>query len=341
MTRNGRQSGVGVMEGWKAHGGLAVAQVLFGGYHVLTKVALNVGVNQVVFCAYRDLIAVFILSPFAFLTEKSMCHSISRRLLISFFFLGLTGIFGNQLFFLTGLSYTNPTMAAAMQPAIPVFTILMAAVMGTENINLLRKEGVAKIVGTGLMGFRLERWYIGMLCLIGNCMCMAIYLTLQSSVLKKYPASLSITAYSHLFGSLLMVLTGLFTTDGLTEWILTWSEIVAVLYAGIAASAINFGITTWSNKIIGPTLVALYSPLQPFASAILSMIFLGSSIYLGRLYFGMFWPVAFLGWWCCIFIIGGLLIVAGLYLVTYASYIERQAALTVAYANEASEPLLT
>ncbi|XXG88327.1 hypothetical protein AAC387_Pa12g0550 [Persea americana] len=324
MTRNGRQSGVGVMEGWKAHGGLAVAQVLFGGYHVLTKVALNVGVNQVVFCAYRDLIAVFILSPFAFLTEKSMCHSISRRLLISFFFLGLTGIFGNQLFFLTGLSYTNPTMAAAMQPAIPVFTILMAAVMGTENINLLRKEGVAKIVGTvsGLMGFRLERWYIGMLCLIGNCMCMAIYLTLQSSVLKKYPASLSITAYSHLFGSLLMVLTGLFTTDGLTEWILTWSEIVAVLYAGIAASAINFGITTWSNKIIGPTLVALYSPLQPFASAILSMIFLGSSIYLGS-------------------IIGGLLIVAGLYLVTYASYIERQAALTVAYANEASEPLLT
>lgn len=58
------------MEGWKAHGGLAVAQVLFGGYHVLTKVALNVGVNQVVFCAYRDLLALFILSPFAFLTEK-------------------------------------------------------------------------------------------------------------------------------------------------------------------------------------------------------------------------------------------------------------------------------
>lgn len=54
---------------------------------------------------------------------------------------------------------------------------------------------------------------------------------MQSSVLKKYPASLSITAYSHLFGSLLMVLTGLFTTDGLSEWILTWSEIVAVLYA--------------------------------------------------------------------------------------------------------------
>ncbi|XP_021983662.1 WAT1-related protein At3g45870 isoform X1 [Helianthus annuus] len=358
--------GGGGGEARKAHVAMACVQLMSGGYHVITKVALNGGVDEIVFCLYRDFIALSILAPIAYLREKRTRPAMTRHFLFTFFLLGLTGIFGNQLLFLLGLGYTNPTYAAALQPAIPVFTFILAAMMGVETLNVLKIEGQAKVGGTvvcvsgailmvlfrgpsvlgyahhvqtphqetmapelpGLMfsslaSFGIDTWHLGVLCLIGNCICMAAFLAIQAPLLAKYPANLSVTAYSYFFGTVFMVVTAVAMSNESVNWTLTWSEIWAVVYAGIVTSALCYGLITWSNKILGPALVALYNPLQPAATAFLSRIFLGSPIYLGS-------------------VLGGLLIIAGLYLVTWATYREKQQAAALGvYRSRSTESLIS
>ncbi|XP_027913990.1 WAT1-related protein At4g19185-like isoform X1 [Vigna unguiculata] len=346
---------------WKAHTSMTLSMAFYGGYHVITKVALNDGVNQLVFCFYRDFLAFTILATLAFFLERRTRPPLTKKLLMSFLILGFTGVFGNQLLFLLGLSYTNPTYAAAVQPTIPVFTFMFTLMMGIEKLNLLRYEGWAKAGGTLIcvsgaifmvfyrgpaviggnemdqvtqikpsgnssrfaIDIGLDSFQLGVVFLIGNCICMAAYLALQAPLLKKYPANLSVTAYSFFFGVALLVIASFFMVNESTEWILTRSEILAVAYAGTIASALNYGIISWSTKILGPALVSLYNPLQPAFSAILSQIFLGTPIYLGS-------------------IIGGTFIVTGLYLVTWASYREKQETYDGVTPNGSwiSEPLL-
>ncbi|KAL1215925.1 WAT1-related protein [Cardamine amara subsp. amara] len=139
---------------------MLISSVAMGSVNALAKKALDVGVNHMIFGAYRMVISALILVPFSYIWERKTIPRLTFMLLCEHFISGLLGASLMQFFFLLGLSYTSATVSLALVSMLPAITFALALIFSIENTqNLKSKAGVLKILGT-------------LICIIG-----AIFLT--------------------------------------------------------------------------------------------------------------------------------------------------------------------
>lgn len=86
---------------------------MFSGYHVIAKDALNKSANPLIFSFYRDLVCVPVMLAVSWSLDGRPV--VDWRDMPRITFLGLTGVFGNQVLFIFGLNFTTATNAAIMQ----------------------------------------------------------------------------------------------------------------------------------------------------------------------------------------------------------------------------------
>ncbi|KAJ7560835.1 hypothetical protein O6H91_03G001700 [Diphasiastrum complanatum] len=329
----------------KLHSALILAQFGSAGFQLLTRVGLlDNGMNRFAYPVYRNAIACILLASMAFSLEREERPPLTWALVFQFFLLGFTGIFLNQSLYLEGLVCTNATFASAMANLIPGLVFVIAALFRLEEVNLSRRDGQAKTLGTTigvigaiimsvykgpilllddttsrsfhlltakastsfpsessiqLFGFRTECWQLGALCIIGNSLAYALWIIIQTPILKKYPARLHVSFFSTCWGFVLLALFGFTQISEPSQWKITSrSDILVVLYAGMINSGIAYSLQSWCIQNGGPVLVAVYQPLQTVVVAVLAVPLLGDSLSVGSVF-------------------GGLLIVSGLYLVTW------------------------
>ncbi|KAL7155373.1 hypothetical protein ABFS83_03G071000 [Erythranthe nasuta] len=331
-----------IPEKFQLHIAMLALQFGYAGFHVVSRAALNAGISKIVFPVYRNILAFFLLLPFAYFLEKKERPRITLNFLIQFFLLAIVGITANQGFYLLGLDNTSPTFASAIQNSVPAITFLMALVLGIEKLRLDRKDGISKLAGTLLCvagasvitlfkgptiyspSPRLQaavaapevlaalgdasgkNWTLGCLFLIGHCLSWSGWLVLQAPILKKYPARLSFTSYQCFFGVIQFLVIAAFVERDPQAWLVhSGSELFSVFYAGVVASGIAFAVQIWCIDRGGPVFVAVYQPVQTLVVAIMASLLLGEEFYLGG-------------------IIGAVLIISGLYFVLWGKNEERK-----------------
>ncbi|KAL6640301.1 hypothetical protein ACP70R_022150 [Stipagrostis hirtigluma subsp. patula] len=328
--------------------GVLALQCCLAGFHIVSRAALNMGISKIVFTVYRNSIALALLAPFAYFLEKKNRPPLTFSLLVQFFLLAFCGITCNQGFYLLGLRYLSPTYASAIQNAVPAITFALAACLRLEHVNINKRYGMAKVIGTvvsiggatiitlykgmPLMNFKsahmlgasvvspnlVWNWTVGCLFLLGNCFAWSGWMVLQAPVLKKYPARLSVLALTLVFGLVQLFAIAAFCEDDNEKWKLhSGGELFTILYAGLVASGVALSLQIWCIDRGGALFTAIFQPVQTVMVAIMAAIILGDELYTGG-------------------IIGAVLIVIGLYFVLWGKSEEKKR-----NSNQGNEPCLS
>ncbi|XP_031117733.1 WAT1-related protein At2g39510-like [Ipomoea triloba] len=318
----------------KPYLGVAFLQLSNVGSAIISKVALNQGMNPFTFTVYRNVISAGFFAPLALIFEWRTRPTMTISIFFKIILLGLIEpVLGNNLYYL-GMRFATATFAVTMLNLVPAITFLLAWIFRLENVKIKRLHTQAKIVGTtstigGAMIMTLVKgptivlpWtkhsknivsysaqhvvnqhtdYIkAALLLTACCCCIACSRIGQAIMLKSYPAALSLTALICMAGAVQSTIFTLILQRGNASiWSLHWDmRLFTYVYHGLLRSGTEYYISVIVMKVKGPVFVTSFNPLCMVIVAIVSSFVLSEKLYLGR-------------------VLGALVIVVGLGLVLW------------------------
>lgn len=227
-----------------------------------------------------------------------------RKELLQLFGAGLFAIVFNQCNYIIGLSITSPLNASIMTTTMPIITMVLAALILKEKVTsrkviglILGCMGALTIILTSAGGAREGGVLLGdVMCICGQ-LSYAFYLTKFKAVVSRHSA---ITCQKWMMSFAALVVMP-FVLPSLLE--VHWSELTAITYAETAFVVVggtffSFLCATTAQRILSPTVIAMYNYVQPIVACTLSVA-MGLGIF---------------GW---SHILAILLVFSGVYLVTH------------------------
>jgi drug/metabolite transporter (DMT)-like permease len=259
---------------------LVAVQCLFGSLPVIAKVVLAI-VPPVALVGFRIGVTAVVLTVFQAIRGNIRLKDKGDywRLAV----LSLFGITFNQLLFVTGLSLTKAANTSLLAVTIPIFTITVGSLVGTERLRrykvigiILAAIGVLLVINPQRAAFS-SNTTLGDALIILNSLSFGVYVATSKSVVTRNGAFRSMK-WVFVFASLICVPLGLWSFSTVETSLLTPLIWLLMLHIAILATAVPYLLNAWALARVDPSTLAVFIYLQPLIGFLLAVAFLGEHI---------------------------------------------------------------
>jgi drug/metabolite transporter (DMT)-like permease len=209
-----------------------------------------------------------------------------RGQIIPVILLGMTGVFGYNVFFFKGLRLIEAGRAALIVATCPAFIAVTSAVLLKERFSINKIIGVPLSVLGAIVVIsqgRLDQLVtggvgLGELFILG-CVLSWVAYSLIGKVAMQHLSPLASVAYSSLIGAAALFVPAIFYDDLASDLhqasLIDWTSIV---YLAVCGTVIGFVWYYEGVKAIGPTRAGLFINFVPISAVILAGVILHEQI---------------------------------------------------------------
>ena len=259
--------------------------------HIACFVAYVIfGLNIIV---TKDIMAVEVISPLALFCLRSLGAGLlfwitsltlpAEKILpadyMKIFAASFTGFFLTQITFLIGISDITPMDCSIMTSLSPIYTMFIAAMVLKEPITFKKAGGVLlSFLGVLFLIFNsvssgggaAETKPIGVLFMFLNGFCFSVYLGVFKPLIMRYSV-VTFMKWIFLFSSLLSLPFAGAELAQVNYSTLSLKFIAEIFYAIVFATFISYFLIPIGQKQLRPTLVSMYSYMQPIVATAISI----------------------------------------------------------------------
>ena len=252
------------------------ACIIWGLMAPLGKDAMNHGISGIDLVTFRVVGSMLCFWVFGWLTRQDEHVCWRDRLL--FAGAGLLGIVTNQCCSTIGLSLTAPTNASIMTTTMPIVTLLLTTIVLHERLTWQKLLGVVLgICGALILILHSKSAsesrsgnLVGDILVVGAQCSFALYLTLFKRLIARYRV-VTCMKWMMLWA---VVMVCPFTASHVIQ--LPWSEIPTSAWWECAfvvflGTFIAYILMMNAQKILRPTVVAMYNYVQPIVACLVSV----------------------------------------------------------------------
>ncbi len=262
------------------HLALISVQLLFATWPIVGKLALRV-LPALTLVGFRVAGAALVLLVLARATGRF--RLIARKdwplLIVS----SVLGLILNQWLFVTGLSLTTAINSTLICTTIPISTLLIGLIFGTDRIAwrrtlgiVLAMAGVILLIGRGPQELS-SATRTGDLFIVANSLCYGAYIAISKDLVRRYSA-LNVITWVFIVGTIATIPVGAISIARMPLREVSIGVWLAVAYVILMPTAVAYFLNAWALARVPPSTVAVYIYLQPLFAFALAPLVLGEPL---------------------------------------------------------------